>query len=228
MAKVMFSAAVGDLRNKVGGAVFTKTRFGSMVRRKVSPTQPRSSSQMNVRANFTSLSKLWSHSTMDSYRDAWITLADSYPIKDVFGQSQRLTGHQMFVRLNRALATITVNPILVPPTSLSVPYPGVLTLAHDGPPVTSLTVNVGTWPTAAERAVVYATAGISAGRASAGARFRYMTFFESVNAPPFDFITAYINKFGLPIVGRQIFVRVVFTNMTTGAQSLPGEASITI
>ena len=228
MAKVQYSVAVGDLRNKAGGAVFTKTRFGSMVRRKVSPTQPRSSSQMNVRANFTFLAKKWADSTMDANRAGWINLADTYPVKDVFGNSQKLTGLQMFIKLNRALNTISVAPILVAPATLSVPYPGALTLNHDGPPVTILTVNVGTWPTAAERAVVYATPGISKGRTSAGQRFRYLSFFESVNAPPFDFITAYTNKFGAPITGRRIFVQVVFVNMTTGAQSLPGEQSIII
>jgi hypothetical protein len=228
MAKVQFSVAVGDLRNKAGGAVFTKTRFGSMVRRKVSPVQPRSSAQMNVRANFTALAKLWSDTTMDAYRAAWIGLADSYPVKDVFGASQRLTGLQMFMRLNRALNLIGVSPILPPPATLTVPYPGALTLVHDGPPVTSLTLTQVTAPTAAENGAIFATAGISVGRAAAGARFRWIRNIHSLSTNPINLIGDYTAKFGTPITGRKIFFRMHYINATTGAMSLDSEASITI
>jgi hypothetical protein len=229
VAKVVYSPQVGDMRNKTGGAVHTKTRFGSMVRRKVSPVQPRSTAQMNVRAGFTSLSKLWSESSMDSNRAGWIGLADSYPVKDVFGQSQKLTGHQMFVRCNRALQTLGItSPILTPPSTLSVPYPGALTLAHDGPPVTSLSLNVATPPTAAEDSVIFATPGISPGRAGAGARFRVIGTFTSATPLPYNFRDSYVWYLGAPITGRKIFIRVVYTKKATGAQSLPSEASITI
>ena len=228
MAKLVYGPIVSDARNKEGGVVFTKTRFGSMARRKVSPTQPRSSSQMNVRASFTALSKLWSDATMDNYRAAWIALADSYPVKDVFGQSQKLTGHQMFVRLNRALQTISVNPILPAPASLSVPYPGTLTLAKaGGPPITSLSVDVATPPTAAEKGVIFATSPQSPGRATAGAKFRKLKLINSLTTLPSDILPEYITKFGAPPTGRKVFVRILFTNATTGAQSLPSEAIIT-
>lgn len=229
MAKVMFSVSVGDLRNKAGGAVFTKTRFGSMVRRKVSPVQPRSSPQMNVRASFTALSKLWSDPTMDTYRDGWIGLAASYPVKDVFGQSQTLTGHQMFVRLNRALKTVELGPILPPPASLSVGYPGALTLTKSGgPPIDVLYVQRAVQPLVGENGLFFATPGLSTGRASAGARFRFIGYFTSTTDNPFNIFTMYVAKFGTPIVGRKIFVRVVYVTKATGAQSLPSEASITI
>jgi hypothetical protein len=228
MAKVQFSTAVGDMRNKVGGAVFTKGRFGPFVRTKVSPVQPRSSYQMNVRANFTSLSKLWSDATMDTYRAGWIGLADSYPLRDVFGNSHKLTGHQMFVRLNRAMATIGNVPILPPPTSLSVPYPGVLTPVHDGPPVTALTLAPATALAATEKAIVFATPGISPGRATAGARFRFLKYMTSVDASPWALLVAYTAKFGAPITGRTIYFRVQYVNNSTGAQSLPSQVAITI
>lgn len=229
MAKVQFSTAVGDLRNKVGGAVFTKGRFGAFVRTKVSPVQPRTSYQMNVRANFTSLSKLWSDATMDAYRAAWSTLAASYPLKDVFGNSHTLTGHQMFVRLNRALATVGESPILPAPSSLSVPYPGAITLAKSGgPPIDTLTINPTVDITGNEHAIVFATPGISPGRASAGAKFRFIALIGAGGAAPWGIFASYVTKFGTPIVGRKIFVRVIYVKLATGTQSLPSESSITI
>jgi hypothetical protein len=227
MAKVVYSPQVGDMRNKTGGAVHTKTRFGSMVRRKVSPTQPRSSAQMNVRANFTALSKLWSDPTMDNYRAGWIGLADSYPVKDVFGQSQKLTGHQMFVRLNRALATVGIAAKLIPPSSLSASYPGALTIVATGAPVTVLTVAPTTVCAASELALVLATPGISRGRAGAGARFRLIGVYSDSPAPPWDIKTAYTNKFGAPISGRKCFIRIIYTSGVTGAQSIASEKEVT-
>ncbi len=229
MAKVIYSPQVGDMRNKTGGTVHTKTRFGSMVRRKVSPTQPRTSYQMNVRANFTALSKLWSSASMAAYRAAWIGLAASYPVKDVFGQSQKLTGHQLFIGLNRALHNIGASVLLIPPTSLAALYPGTLTLAKSGgPPITTLTVQPASYATATEATVIDATPGISPGRNTAGARYRQVKMVSGVIAAPIDLFADYVTKFGTPIIGRQIYVRVRYVTIATGAQSLASEASITI
>jgi hypothetical protein len=229
MAKLVFGPIVSDARNKQGGTVFTKTRFGSMARRKVSPVQPRTSYQMNVRAGFTALSKLWSDATMDANRAAWITLADSYPVKDIFGQTQRLTGHQLFLELNRNLQAVGVaTPLLVAPTTLACGYPGPLAAAHDGPPVTSFIIDPATLATASESYIVSATPGISPGRGGAGARFRQILAAAGPGAHDLDILTAYTAKFGTPITARQIFIRLKYVTTATGAASLPSEVSITI
>ena len=229
MAKVVYSPQVGDMRNKTGGAVHTKTRFGSMVRRKVSPTQPRSNYQMNVRASFTALSKLWSDSSMDNYRAAWIALAQSYPVKDVFGQSQKLTGHQMFVRINRNLDASDTPRILIPPASLSAPYPGTITLAKaGGPPITTLTYAQATLNTPAEKILVYATPGISHGVQNPGSRYRLLLNIPDSGGGPWDILPQYIAKFGAPIIGRTIFVKASMITRATGATSLASSASIKI
>jgi hypothetical protein len=88
-------------------------------------------------------------------------------------------------------------------------------------------MEAATWCTAAEKGNIYATAGISTGRASAGARFRKVRLVNSLTSHPVNFYAEYVTKFGVPIVGRKIFVQFQFTNATTGAQSLPSESSIT-
>ena len=229
MAKVVYSPQVGDMRNKTGGAVHTKTRFGSIVRRKVSPIQPRSTAQMNVRANFTALSKLWSSTSMATYRASWIALANGYPVKDVFGQAHALTGLQLFLGLNRGLHNIGAAVLLIPPATLAALYPGALTLAKTGgPPITALTVQPHTYATATEATVIDATPGISPGRATAGARYRQVKMVSGVIAAPIDIFADYVAKFGTPIIGRQIFVRTRYITIATGAQSLGSEAAITI
>lgn len=229
MAKIVFSAVVGDARKKVGGVVFTKVRSGSIVRRKVSPIQPRSVAQMNVRANFTHLAKLWSDVTMLNYRAAWIALAGQYPRKDKFGAAHTLTGMQLFVGCNRALQRINLGPILPAPATLSVPYPGALSLSPVGAaPITGLMLDCAVWPTADETGVVYATPPMSPGRATAGAKFRSIAGINVTSAEPYDIYGPYVTKFGVPPTGRQIFFQVRFTAKATGAKSLPTEAAITV
>lgn len=139
MAKVQFSAAVGDLRNKVGGAVFTKTRAGAMLRRKVSPTQPHTSAQMAVRANFSALAKSWSSDLSAIQRASWNELAKSYPVKDVFGAAHPLTGLQLYISLNRNLQVIGQTAIADAPASLAVD--NLATLAVDASTPTAIVLS---------------------------------------------------------------------------------------
>jgi hypothetical protein len=108
-------------------------------------------------------------------------------------------------------------------------YPGVIVVTPSGgPPITSLKMNEATFMSGTENTLVYATAGQSPGRASAGAKFRLINTYGPGGGNDFEMYGDYVAKFGTPIIGRQIFFRAVFTEITTGAQSLPTEASITI
>jgi hypothetical protein len=51
---------------------------------------------------------------------------------------------------------------------------------------------------------------------------------SGVIAAPIDIYSDYVTKFGTPIIGRQIYVRVRYVTIATGAQSLGSEAAITI
>jgi hypothetical protein len=129
LAKIVFSAVVGDARKKAGGVVFSKVRTGAIVRRKVSPVQPRSQYQRTVRSLFTSLSKYWGASLSDTQRSGWNALAAANPRKDVFGQTKTLTGLQLFQSCNRNLNSLGITTVLEdPPAALSAGSPGTLTL----------------------------------------------------------------------------------------------------
>lgn len=127
MAKILFGAGVADARNKLGGHVFTKNRNGAVLRMKVSPTQPRSQAQLNVRSQFAANSKSWGMDLIDSQRAAWAALAATNPVVDQFGNPQVLTGAQFYQRVNRNLQTISqprmldapIDQIVEPLTSVS-------------------------------------------------------------------------------------------------------------
>lgn len=218
MAKVAYSALVAGIRNKVGNNVFTKGRFGPVVRIRVSPTQPRTAAQTAVRGNFTTNSKAWDTITQ-AQRNGWIALAASSPQHDVFGNTYYMTGLQMYQFCNRNLQTIGVAPISAAPAALSIGAPGALTLvATAGTPV--LTVDAATEPAAAEVPVIYAVKPLNAGRIFIGNQARVLdTSIAAATAGPWDIKTLYTAKYGALVVGQNINVEVAYVHNTTGAAS---------
>src|SRR5208337_1558278 len=105
MALVVYGPIVSDARRKIAGVVATKGHAGSFMRKKVSPTQPRTAAQRTVRANFTAISKHW-QTIGAAVIAAFNALAKATPLKDRFGASVTLTGAQLYMRLNRALFQI--------------------------------------------------------------------------------------------------------------------------
>jgi len=225
MAKVQYSAVVGDARGKIGGVVATKGRFGAVVRTKVSPVQPRSTAQRNVRAGFTNESKGWSGELDDTKRAAWDSFAQANPVKDVFGNTRILTGHQMYVRLNRVIVQCGGTQILLPPLALSITEP--LTVDVDsflGPP-RSLQINVTGPPTGTECAEIWACAPKNPGRRFLGSAFRLLKVEAAAAAGPYEVATVYEARFGSIITGQVIHVLVKYGNKATGAQGMGVEAS---
>jgi hypothetical protein len=227
MAKIVTSALVADIRKKIGGNVFTKGRHGAFVRRKVSPIQPRSAPQRNVRAGFTYLSKLWSTAPMtDALRAAWNALAANYPAKDKFGQSHILTGLQLFQKLNRVLQTLAVPLITTPPATLSAGYPGALTVVATAPG--TLTINPATHEAATENAIVMAGAQVAPGRAFIGKKYVVIGTFGPGGGWPFDCSAAYVARFGALISTKKVPLLVKYASILTGATGTPSAALATV
>lgn len=225
MAKVSYSALIQDLRNKVGGNVFTKVRSGPMVRIKVSPTQPRTAAQQLVRASFTSFSKAWDTIT-ESQRAAWRSLAASLPRKDVFGNTYYMTGIQLFQQCNRNLSTIGVAQLSDPPAALSVGSPGALSLtATAGTP--ALTIDAGNEPGATEVPVIFACAPQNNGRVYVAGKYTILDAAQvAATAGPWDEESNYAAKYGSLVAGQNLNFGVKYIDNTTGAASLMSVAQI--
>jgi hypothetical protein len=220
MAKVVYGPIVSDARKKIGGVVATKGHSGNFMRKKVSPIQPRTSAQRNVRASFTAISKLWSGGLTGNIA-AWNSLAKSTPKKDRFGASVTLTGLQLFQSLSRNLATIGVSPIITAPASLIATSPGALTyVASAGGP--TLTVTETNVIQSTEYSVIYAGPQQSAGRMFMGKSYRYITRTIGAGAAMVTDIEAlYVAKFGPLVLGKQIPIHVKHICTATGAAGIP-------
>lgn len=219
MAKVQYSVAVSDMRNKVGGAVYSKNRAGAIVRRKSSPTQPRTSTQMSVRSSFSYLSKRWANDLDPDQRAGWIALAASHPTTDVFGNTVTLTGLQLYQACNRALHTIGQAYIDDPPATLSAEDTGPLdvTVAAGTP---AFTVEPASFNTSADGWVIFATPQLSAGRVSAQSKLSVIKAGVTVLAAAQSILTEYTAKFGALIEARNVLVGMVYIDKATGAMGL--------
>jgi hypothetical protein len=217
MAKIVFSAVVGDARKKIGGTVFTKSRFGAIVRRKVSPIQPRTNAQRAVRANFTAVSKAWSGVLDDPKRLAWSNLAAANPVKDRFGNSQILTGLQMYERVNRALNTISVARLDIAPLTLTGIDLGGCTLSQAAGPLGALSITVNNAAGELYKYVITASPYKSPGRTFVGKAYRIIEVIVGTTAMPYDFTTALKAKFGDFATGQRLNIGIYVVTIATGA-----------
>jgi len=219
MAKVVYGPIVSDARKKIGGVVATKGHAGNFMRKKVSPIQPRTSAQRNVRSSFSAISKLWAGGLSGNV-SGWNTLAKATPKKDRFGASVTMTGLQLFQSLSRNRATLGLSPVITPPADLIATSPGALTYtASAGGP--TLTVTETNLSLTTEYSVVSAGPQQSPGRMYMGKNFRYLyKQVGSGSALTNDIEALYVQKFGALILGKQIPIQVKHIVTATGAAGI--------
>jgi hypothetical protein len=107
MAKAKLGALLQDLSGKVGNAVFVKSREGTVVRARVSPTNPNTPSQQAARARLTTVSKIYKgfNATQEA---AWDNYAGSIKHKDeITGKSQSPTAMNAFCGLGTKFLQVT-------------------------------------------------------------------------------------------------------------------------
>jgi hypothetical protein len=216
MSKVLFGAIVTDMRNKLGGHVFSKNKGGSFMRRKVSPLQPRTDAQRAIRSGMTSLSKAWSGVLDDPGRAAWNSFAKNNPTKDIFGSTVVLTGEQTYVRVNQGLLYAGLSRIDVPPVNLTVPgISAFLATANHTTPDIRLSAIVPAQSSATILYMIWATRQLSIGINSLASYYRFLTSIISSTLAP--------KAIAASPTGAVIDTMVATITTTTDHHLLPGD-----
>ena len=222
MAKVKYGGGIQDLRGSIAGQVHSRNTFGNYIRQKVSPVQPRSSRQLEVRTLFTELSRRYSNQLTDEQQEAWRQAAASAPVRDVFGDSITLTGINLYARLNSLRLLQGLDPLDNPPPIEEVPGLDNLTLTWDG--ITG-TLNVGFAPTpvpAGFSLFVWATEPVNPGVAFVSPKLRLLTILPANTNSTANITTAYVARYGAITPGKRIYVaaELVSENGWKGQRSL--------
>lgn len=101
MANVRFGAGVVEMRGSIAGTKFSRNRSGAYASARVTPVNPSTGLQENVRAIMSSLSEQWHESPMtDAFRIAWGVYASSVNAVNKLGESIAWTGFNAFMAGN--------------------------------------------------------------------------------------------------------------------------------
>lgn len=205
MAKIKFGMMMTDARGKLGGQVFSKNRAGAYIRTKVTPSNPQTQAQAQVRSNLATLSTGW-NSLTKAQIDQWNGSVADWSSTDVFGDIKKPTGKNLYVKLNVNLLNSDQSPIVLPPVKLDLPAlvdidvdvtPSANTLVIDGLPV----FTDGVYQ-------IEACAPVARGVNFVKNKFRVISYETQSTAGVVDVSTAYINKFGSVINAENIFFRI--------------------
>jgi len=215
MAKIKLAAIVDDMRNKVGNVVFSTGRGGNYIRRRVIPSNPKTTYQTAVRANLTSLAEGWASLT-DGQRTQWNAAVSSWLKSDIFGAKRKPSGLNLYVGLNLNLLEAGQATISTPPLRSAVPALTSLVAAQVHAGATTLTF-AATPVVAGNTLIVRATTALSAGRSFVKSQYRKVTAIAAGQTSPQTITTAYNAKFGGPgSAGQKVFFDCFYVNNTTG------------
>lgn len=114
MALIKLTAIVDNISGKLNGTVFAKNKGGNYMRSKSKPSNPKTSAQMAVRAQFGAISAAWKNLT-ESARSAWRESASSFPYINRLGDTKILSGFALHQKLNTNLDLIGEAALTFPP-----------------------------------------------------------------------------------------------------------------
>lgn len=207
MAKILFGNVVGDARGSVGAITYSRNTAGAYTRQRVSPVQPRTPRQLEVRAAFSSATQGWNALT-DGQREAWKSFAASHPVLDVFNNPVILSGIAFYTRVTINLTTAGLALLTDPPGDFNAVDVGTISLSTVGVSQTMDLTFDDLDPIPADTALVYeATPGVSPGKNQVGNLFRVITVLAAAETSPFSGGPAYVAKFGTIIPDSKVIVR---------------------
>lgn len=219
MAKIKFGLVVTEGSGKLGGHVFSKNRGGAYIRTKVTPLNPQTSYQANVRFLLTTWSKAWSALTQAQIL-AWNAAVSSFAKTDQFGDLRNPTGKNLYVRLNVNLANAGAASISDPPVPVALSEITGLAVTATAPGTMSVSWTSGAVP-AGEAWLLESIKPVNAGRKFVKNLYRVIAVIPAAATSPHAAGIEYTTKFGNLISGQSVAVRVTQISNTTGQAGVP-------
>jgi hypothetical protein len=217
MAKIKFGMMMTDASGKLGGQVFSKNRGGSYVRTKVTPLNPQTTAQMNVRGIFASISTAWSQLTEEA-RASFNGFIGDYARTDIFGDLRNPSGKNLFQRLNQNLVISGQAQIDVCSAPIEVPFANVVAAIGSIGAEELIVTLAGN--TTGSKLVFWATPSMSQGTKFVKNKLRQISVEDGGVAGDTGIWDAYIAKFGTPAEGANIFIGVRVINANGQASPL--------
>jgi hypothetical protein len=215
MAKIILEGA-SEKRGAEGGVVYSRNRFGAYTRARVSPVQPRTDYQLDIRAKLQTVSAAWRDLTA-AQKAAWNELAQQVILTDSLGIPYRPTGHQLFTSCNVNLLLTGAGITPSPPGSVpNVPTPLNVTVTATAGQNPALTV-AWTGGSTDYDAFIYATPTIGLGRKFIRpSDLRFLTSVGGAGTPAVSILTNWQARFGSINPPGKVVVAVRLVDPNTG------------
>jgi hypothetical protein len=206
MAKAKYGGGIQDLRGSIAGQVHSRNTYGNYIRQKVSPVQPRTARQLEVRELFSTLSRRYSTILTDEQQEAWRQAAASTPVRDVFGDSITLTGINLYNRLNSVRVLAGLPPLNWPPPVEEVEALETFT-ANWNPGDWDLSIEFTPSPVPSDRYLfIWTTEPLNPGIAFVTHKLRLLTILGPGTESPVSLTGAYIARYGGITPGKAVYV----------------------
>lgn len=230
------SIGITNISGKAGGSVFARNKGGAIVRNFAVPSNPSSEFQENVRGTFGAFAQQW-RGLSESERSAWNNATDDYERVNVFGDNRKLSGISLFISLNQNLVQAGQSPITMPkapqgtdaPLSLTNFVVEIQAIPQEPPKVSADLTYEQLAGALGGIVIIEATATASPGISNFSNRFRVVATEATTTSPmQLDFADEYVERFGTPLVGGKVAVRVKFLNPNTGETSAYVSANVVV
>jgi hypothetical protein len=207
MALFKMGMFMTDLSGAIGGLVASRTRGGSAIRRKGIPTNPQTTFQQSVRSLLTSLSQQWRSLTQDQI-SAWNSAVQNFQRSNRLGELKSPTGKNLYVAFNTNLYNSGSAGISVPPLPAEQFIIDGLALSVDTA-VPEFEITAATTGTGTDFVHVWVTPMLSAGVSNPNGQYRFLGSFAGAAVFSQNVLVDYTARFGAPIVGQKVFVKLV-------------------
>jgi hypothetical protein len=190
--------------------------FGQVSRTLAIPANPRTASQMGVRAILGRVAASW-RALQEVQRAAWIAAAKETKSNSRLGQSGALSGFQLFAKINCTLAQFGQDTVTAPPASPQFPElaPASLSITNTAG-VIALKLACPTDPQG--NTIVRGSAPISQGRENCR-DVRVLGLCPAPVQGSADITGIYTARYGVPPVGKKVFIQV--NQVVDGWEDLP-------
>ncbi len=206
-----------------GNVVASRNHYGQHLRKKGQPEKRLTVARLQSDTAMRMVAKAWNNLT-DEQRERWYVAGPHVPSRKVFGKAGRLDGRGFFFKVNVPRALLGQELLLEPPAQTG----------FGRNPALAFTITNDKWDFAmeltlarapTEEIVLWASPPCNAGKRR-NWDYRVLGLLRTPVEGANNFRRLYVKRFGVPPVGKRVFVRVRL--QTNGWRGEPWEGSAVV
>ena len=216
--KYVPSIAFDEMSGSAKGVTAAKSRGRKYIRNRGYGGAVRTSDQASVKSIFKQLSQSW-HNLTNVQILAWNAAANTAQGKSVLGTKSKISGANLYMRLNYWVVYCGGTAMTTPPTLTGVDAPASATVAISA---SAMTFTLSAIPSSVSniKLILLATEGQSNGITKAYSKAAAFTTPQTPVTTALDIKSAYDAKYGAVSAAKpKVFFKYFYVNTTTGEKS---------